>query len=161
MIITEQFKAEIYENYRQKVFGYIVSKINNSDLAEELCEDVFLKVYDNLESFDEAKASISTWIYTIARNTLTDYYRTRKVHEEIPIDFEDSYSIEEDVCNREMLENLADALEKLDERSRHIVIMRYYSGLTMKKIAERMNISYSYVQLLHNKALKDMKKYME
>ena len=161
MIITEQFKTEIYENYRKKVFGYIVSKINNGDLAEELCEDVFLKVYDNLESFDEAKASISTWIYTIARNTLTDYYRTRKVHEEIPEDLEDSYSIEEDICNREMLKNLADALEKLDERSRDIVVLRYYSGLTMKKIAERMNISYSYVQLLHNNALKDMKKYME
>lgn len=161
MIITEQFKTEIYENYRQKVFRYIVSKINNGDLAEELCEDVFLKVYDNLESFDEAKASISTWIYTIARNTLTDYYRTRKVHEEIPEDLEDSYSIEEDICNREMLKNLADALEKLDERSRDIVVLRYYSGLTMKKIAERMNISYSYVQLLHNNALKDMKKYME
>ena len=84
MVISEQSKTEIYKDYHGKVFGYIISQVSNSDLAEDLCEDVFLKVYEKLDTFDETKASISTWIYTIARNTLTDYYRTRKPFRDNP-----------------------------------------------------------------------------
>ena len=116
MVISEQSKTEIYKDYHGKVFGYIISQVSNSDLAEDLSEDVFLKVYEKLDTFDETKASISTWIYTIARNTLTDYYRTRKVCEEIPEEYESTISVEDEVCNREMLDKLANALEKLDEK---------------------------------------------
>ena len=160
MVMTEQLKTEIYQNYHGKVFGYIISQVNSSDLAEDLCEDVFLKVYEKLDTFDETKASISTWIYTIARNTLTDYYRTRKVCEEIPEEYESTISVEDEVCNNEMLDKLANALEKLDERFRDIIILRYYSGFKLTEIAEKMDISYSYVKLLHNNALENMKKYL-
>ena len=160
MVMTEQLKTEIHQNYHGKVFGYIISQVNSSDLAEDLCEDVFLKVYEKLDTFDETKASISTWIYTIARNTLTDYYRTRKVCEEIPEEYESTISVEDEVCNNEMLDKLANALEKLDERSRDIIILRYYSGFKLTEIAEKMDISYSYVKLLHNNALENLKKYL-
>lgn len=160
MVISEQSKTEIYKDYHGKVFGYIISQVSNSDLAEDLCEDVFLKVYEKLDTFDETKASISTWIYTIARNTLTDYYRTRKVCEEIPEEYESAISVENEVCNREMLDKLANALEKLDERSRDIIILRYYSGFKLTEIAEKLDISYSYVKLLHNNALENMKNYL-
>ena len=160
MVISEQSKTEIYKDYHGKVFGYIISQVSNSDLAEDLCEDVFLKVYEKLDTFDETKASISTWIYTIARNTLTDYYRTRKVCEEIPEEYESAISVEDEICNREMLEKLANALEKLDERSRDIIILRYYSGFKLTEIAEKLDISYSYVKLLHNNALENLKKYL-
>ena len=59
MVISEQSKTEIYKDYHGKVFGYIISQVNNSDLAEDLCEDVFLKVYEKLDTFDDTKASIS------------------------------------------------------------------------------------------------------
>lgn len=160
MVISEQSKTEIYKDYHGKVFGYIISQVNNSDLAEDLCEDVFLKVYEKLDTFDDTKASISTWIYTIARNTLTDYYRTRKVCEEIPEEYESAISVEDEVCNREMLDKLANALEKLDERARDIIILRYYSGLKLTEIAEKLDISYSYVKLLHNNALENLKNYL-
>ena len=160
MVISEQSKTEIYKDYHGKVFGYIISQVSNSDLAEDLCEDVFLKVYEKLDTFDETKASISTWIYTIARNTLTDYYRTRKVCEEIPEEYESAISVEDEVCNREMLDKLANALEKLDERSRDIIILRYYSGFKLTEIAEKLDISYSYVKLLHNNALENLKNYL-
>ena len=160
MVISEQSKTEIYKDYHGKVFGYIISQVNNSDLAEDLCEDVFLKVYEKLDTFDNTKASISTWIYTIARNTLTDYYRTRKVCEEIPEEYESTISVEDEVCNREMLDKLANALEKLDERARDIIILRYYSGFKLTEIAEKLDISYSYVKLLHNNAFENLKKYL-
>lgn len=158
MIATEEYKAELYTKYQKKVLSYLNGKVNNITLAEDLCADVFLKVYEKLDTFDEEKASISTWIFTITRNLLTDYFRTRKVYDEIPEELSDSSSIEENLCNEEMLDTLATALEKLDERERDIIIFHYYSGMTLTAIAERMGISYAYVKVLHNKALSNMKK---
>lgn len=160
MVITDEFKAEIYEQFYPKVLSYINGKVNNYHLAEDLCSDVFLKIYEKIDTFDDSKASVSTWIFTITRNKLTDYYRTRKISGgEIPEYLADDTSLEDDVCNDEMLDTLADALEKLDERERDIVILHYYSGMTLKAVAEKMGISYSYTKLLHNNALSRLQKF--
>lgn len=155
---NEELKEKIYLDYRDKVYGYIVSKINNPHDAEDLTADVFVKIYAKLDTFDKSKASLSTWIYTVTRNTLTDYFRTRKVFAEIPEDVEDETSVVDEICNAETLEKLADALETLDKRERDIIILRYYSGKTLKEIAGKLGISYSYVKILQNKALEHLRK---
>ena len=159
MTATEQIQADLYSRYHAKVLSYIQGKVLNPTLAEDLCADVFLKVCEKLDSFDESKASVSTWIYTIARNTLTDYYRTRRVFSEVPETLDDGSSVEDDFCSREMLDVLADALEHLDERGRDIIILHYYSGKTLKEIAAQMNLSYAYIKTLHNKALAALRTY--
>lgn len=158
--MTDEMKIELYKNYNEKVLGYINGKINNYTLAEDLCSDVFLKVYEKLDTFDESKSSASTWIFTITRNTLTDYFRTRRVPVEIPETLAGNESFEDDVCNAEMLDSLADALEKLDVRERDIVVFHYYYGMTFKDVADKMGISYSYVKLLHNNALASLKNFL-
>lgn len=155
--MTDEMKTKLYQDFYQKVLGYINGKVNNYTLAEDLCSDVFLKVYEKIDTFDETKASLSTWIFTITRNRLTDYFRTRHITGEIPETLAEDNSFEDDVCNGEMLETLADALEKLDTRERDIIIFHYYSGMTLKDVAEKMGISYSYVKLLHNNALVALK----
>lgn len=161
MRITNAQKEQIYRDYHGKVCGYIRSKINSPQDAEDIVADVFLKVYEKLDSFDESKASLSTWIYTITRNTLTDYFRTRKVFAEIPETMEADTSVEDDVCNAEMLESLTKALETLDERERDIIILRFYSGKTLKETAGNMGISYAYVKVLQNKAFEKIKEFFE
>ena len=151
-------KEQIYQNYYNKVYGYLLNKTNYSHDAEDLAADVFVKVYEKFDSYDETKASLSTWIYTITRNTLIDYYRTHRDYSEIPEAIESGYSTEEDICNEEMLAQLADALESLDERARYIIVQRFYHDKSLKDIAEEMNISYSYVKVLQQKALERMKK---
>lgn len=160
MTVTEEFKNEIFVQYHRKVVGYIYHKTNDSYLAEDLASEVFLKVYEKLNDFDESKASLSTWIYTIARNRLTDYFRTRRVFSEVPETMEDESSVEESILNEETLNELADALERLDERERNLIILRYYSGHTLKQVAEELGISYAYVKILHNKAISALQKYM-
>ena len=154
-------KEQIYREYYGKVYGYILSKLNSVQDAEDLSSDVFVKVYSNLDSFDESKASLSTWIYTITRNSLTDYFRTRKVYAELPETIEDDASVEDEICNAEMLETLADALETLDERERDIIILRFYSGKTLGEISSQMGISYAYVKILQKKAFKKIKIFMK
>lgn len=155
---TETEKEEIYRTYHPKVYGYIVSRISDANTAEDIAADVFLKVYEKLGSFDETKASVSTWIYTITRNTLIDHYRTRRVLEEIPETLSGGEEVEDDICTAETLDELAKALLKLDERERTIIVLRYYRGTSLKDIAERLGISYAYVKVLQKSALGKLKK---
>ena len=77
---------EIYLQYKDKVLGYIRNHVNSPEDAEDLCSDVFIKIYSKLDTFDETKASLSTWIYAMTSNTVIDFYRTNHVHSEIPED---------------------------------------------------------------------------
>ncbi|MCQ2770204.1 MAG: sigma-70 family RNA polymerase sigma factor [Clostridia bacterium] len=157
MVLNELQKEKIYLDYHKKVLGYIYNKVNNNDLAEDLTSDVFIKVYEKLDGFDASKSSMSTWIYTIARNTLIDYYRTRKVSEEIPETLVSDESVDGSLINKETLEELNKALQSLDERERMVVVMRYYGNKSLKEIAEHLGISYAYVKVIQNKALTQMK----
>lgn len=154
-------KETVFAEYHGKVQRYISGKVSNHQDAEDLASDVFVKVFEKLDSFDSEKASLSTWIYTITRNTVTDYYRTHKEHGELDEQLLSSFDLEGKVVGEEMLEKLADALEQLDRRSRQIIISRYYSGRTLKDIADHLDISYAYVKILHNAALAKLKQYLQ
>ena len=153
-------RERVYLDYREKVRRYISGKVQNIHDIEDLTSDVFVKVYEKLEKFDGEKASVSTWVYTITRNTVIDFYRTNKTCEELPESLVSDDCVDENVIREESLSELCDALEKLDERSRDLIIFRYYKGLTLKEIAEKMSISYSYAKLLHNNALAKLKDFL-
>lgn len=159
--MTELQKNRIYTDYKNKVYSYILSKINNVETAEDLTSDVFVKVFGKIDTFDETKASFSTWIYQIAKNKVIDFFRTQKQSSELPETLVDeSVSLEESVCNAETLSLLSSALKKLDERERDIVVLHFYSGKTLKEIASGMGISYSYIKILLNKAYDKLRIYL-
>ena len=153
-------RERVYLDYRDKVRRYISGKVRNIHDIEDLTSDVFVKVYENLEKFDGEKGSVSTWVYTITRNTVIDFYRTNKTCEELPETLVSDDGVDENVIKEESLSELCDALESLDERSRDLIIFHYYTGLTLKEIAEKMSISYSYAKLLHNNALAKLKDFL-
>ena len=80
---------------------------------------------------------------------------------EIPETLSDGSSVEEDICNAQMLESLASALETLEERERDIIILRFYSGKTLKEAAAQLGISYAYVKVLQNKAFAKLKECLQ
>ena len=124
---------------------------------------VFLKMLQNLDRFSPERASLSTWIYTIARHTVVDYQRQQQrnylceLPEEMPV--------EDDVCEpllrAELLEQLACGLESLEKRKHDLIVLRYYEGYSLKRVAEEMNLSYSCSKLIHQKALKCLREWLE
>lgn len=158
--MTELMKEQLYRDYYPKVFGYVRSHVQN-DSAEDITSDIFLKIYERLDSFDESKSSLSTWIFTVTRNTLIDCYRTRRVFSEIPETLETEDDIEDEMCNAEMLSALTNALSQMEERERDVIILRYYDGKTLREIAEQMGISYAYVKVIQNKAFAFLKNFLE
>ena len=109
---------DLYNEYQRKVMGYIRARVTRWADAEDLCSKVFEKVYLKLESFDETKASVSTWIFTITRNTVIDYFRHSRPTEELDENLSDSTELDENLLNSESLSELAEALRALPEEMR-------------------------------------------
>lgn len=154
-------QERIYIEFKDKVTRYVRGKVGNEHDSEDVVSDVFVKVFNGLSDFDENKASLSTWIFTITRNAVIDYFRASKRPCELPEELYSEDDTEQNIINTEMLERLADALERLNERERNIIVLHYYGGRTLKDIAEAMGISYSYTKLLHGGALKALRKHID
>lgn len=160
----------IYEAYYQKVKFFVMKKVGDQDAVEDLVSDIFLKISSNMDRYDPEKAAISTWVYTIANNTVLDYYRTRKVHGQIPEENGENGSLPESLVDAEeldagliaaeRLEELAAAMEQIPQRSRDIIILHYYGGLTLKEAAQKMGMSYANIKLVHKKALLQLRSIM-
>lgn len=151
----------IYIKYVEKVRQYIRGKIQNPQDVEDLVSTVFEKIYQQMNRFDEEKASISTWIYTITKNTVIDFYRNNKVHSELTENLNYQETGFEEILKKETLDELAKALEKLNQRQRDLIILHYYSGYTLKTIADKMGMSYVNAKVIHGKALRQLKELME
>ena len=150
---------DIYLAYHDKVSAYIRGKVDNHHDAEDLVSQVFEKVYSKLHTFDEGKASLSTGIYTITRNTVTAYFRSQRRTLEFAdwMDHDDFPEADSD----EALDVLADALMTLKERERDLIVLHYYRGHTLKVVAEMMQMSYKNAKVVHKNALMQLQKFYE
>ena len=158
--MTAADKEELYTEYRGRVLSYIRARVNNSEDAEDICSEVFEKALRAYDRFDDEKASVGTWIYSITRNTVIDYYRRTRRTDEIPEDLAADDLPEDSVLSAETLEELAAALERLPEDLVDVIVMHYYDRLPLTEIAARMDISYGAVKLRHRKALAMLKMLM-
>ena len=153
MMYDTSTQEQIYRDYYDKVFAYTVNRTRSREDAEDLTSEIFIKVYNKLESFDEKKAQLSTWIYQIAKHSVIDYYRRYKLSEELPEEITNDEDLDENLLNEEALSELASALQKLPVEQRDIIINRYYYGHTLQEIAEMMSLSYGVTKLRHKEAL--------
>lgn len=158
--MTALTQEEVYCQYRDKVGRYISAKITNRADAEDLISETFLKVYEKFDTFDESRSSLSTWIYTITRNTVIDYFRKHRIHAELSESLPDEVCVEDEIFREEALKLLAQALKRLDRRSRDLIILRYDKKLSLKDIAVRLDISYAYVKILHKDALQRLRAFL-
>ena len=145
---------QIYLQYHDKIRAYVRGKIQDPHDVEDLVSAVFMKIVQKLDSYDSAKASVSTWVYTITRNTVTDHFRTR-----LTLMALENYMADEapEELNDGVLDSLADALLVLKEKARDLSVLHYYTGHTLKDTAEMMGMSYINAKVIHKKALESLR----
>ena len=129
------------------------ARVRSREEAEDLCADVFEKALRAGDRYDAGKAAPGTWLFTITRNTVIDYYRKARPTEELPEELKDDNSPEEGLLNAETLEELAAALECLPADLVDIIVLHYYDRLDLTQISAKLGISYGAVKLRHQKAL--------
>lgn len=153
---------KLYLDYRDKVARYIRSHVQNEHDWQDLTQQVFLTATAALDRYDLARGAAGTWLYVITRNVVADYYRARN-REPVMVDLDEAAIpgvADERMLTQETLDALADALERLPERERNIVIWRFYHGLSARETAEKAGVSYANARFLQHQALKKLQKYL-
>lgn len=145
---TEAF-AELYEENLPKVFQYIGYRVGNVQLAEDLTSVVFEKALSKFSSYRSDKASFSTWLLTIARNTVIDHYRVRTSQQTVvlneTVEVADGVSPEEEVVKNEERRRLQVCLTRLSREEQEIISLKFGSELTNRRIAGMLGLSESNV----------------
>ncbi len=159
--MTEEEKAQIFKDYSTKVLGYIRGKGIAPDDAEDLRSNIFLKFYSTLENYDSTKSSPSTWIYRITQSAVIDFYRTKKTFSELNEEMVFVDKNYDDILTNETLTELGQALMRLDDRERALIVLVYYDGITLKEAASKINMSYSNSKLVMKKALAQLKDFLK
>jgi RNA polymerase sigma-70 factor (ECF subfamily) len=148
------------ELYRP-VYHFLYKRSGSPETADELCQTVFLKVYENLDRYDDTLAKVETWVFTIARRTLIDYYRKAKPVA-MPEDFEpvatDSVSATDQVAKERLNEEyVARLLVRLPEESADVITLRAIDEMSYEDIAAIVGKSSEAVRQIYSRALKELR----
>lgn len=145
---TTQSFSDVYGEYKHKIYSYVLFRVGSDQaVAEDIVSDIFVKAYTKFDTYDSTYA-ISTWLYTIARNTLIDHYRSNKVTFDIDdFDTPDTKDplyrlIDEDISEREVHE----AIAALPEQQRTYITKQFFDGMTAKEIALEAGVSHDAVR---------------
>jgi len=154
--------AFFYEKYSAALYQKLYKMVKISEIADELLQDVFLKVWLKKETIDSERP-FKAWLYTIAQNTVYDYYRKlaqdKKMQDHLMNTFAAFYNQTEDyIYNKERSAVLQEAIDQLPPQRKEIFRLCKLEEKSYKEVAEHLNISVSTVsnQLVQaTKAVKD------
>lgn len=153
--------GQLYDAYVQKIYRFVYYKTYHKETAEDLTSVVFTKALENIGRFD-VTGSFQAWLYTIARNAVTDHYRTQKKYIDIDDvwDIADGKDMEIDIANRRQLEEVQKYLQALPSKQRDIVIMRVWQSMSYTEIAQALKTTESSCKMAFSRAIHKLRKDM-
>ncbi len=137
---------ELCDYYIPRIYNFVLRRVGTVEDAEDITSIVFEKVILNLRSFDESRAAFSTWIYRIATNCVTDFYRSKGRKRESSLDGEAESGRpagDSGLQGADLHIALLDLLRQLAPRYREAVALRYFAGMKVQEVAETLGISES------------------
>jgi RNA polymerase sigma-70 factor (ECF subfamily) len=134
--------AEIFQHFAPRVKGFLMKSGSDAALAEELAQDVMATVWHKSAQFDPARASLATWIFTIARNRRVDHFRRSRRPEPEDLDWGPDYDPDaaEIYQAAEESRRLSAALTTLPEPQRALIERAYFGDLSHSEIAAQTGL---------------------
>ena len=152
---------EIYNKYSKTVYKYIFCLSKDKEISEEIVQETFLVAVKDIDKF-EGKCKISTWLCQIAKNIWYKNLRKEKRYKKIPIEnitekvlFEEN--IEDVICQKESKIQLFKKLQKIDEQTRNVIILRIFGDLSYEEIGEIMNKNSSWARVVYFRGKQKLK----
>ncbi|MBC7248856.1 MAG: sigma-70 family RNA polymerase sigma factor [Anaerolineae bacterium] len=154
----EEAFAALFHQYKNLVYKIAYLMLDSADEAEDALQEVFLRVYRSLSTFEPAKGAFTTWLYRITVNHCLN--RRRKSRLSISLDrvsplLAERPSFQGRVENEEAVQQ---ALSRLSKKLRVVIVLRYYLGLSYAEIAQILNIPIGTVKSRLALALKTLRK---
>jgi RNA polymerase sigma-70 factor, ECF subfamily len=148
----------LYEVTSAKLFGTIMRIVSDKDVARDILQDVYVKIYERAGEFDASRASPITWMATIARNrALDEVRRVRPIPiSEQPAGFDPPAETGHPLDARERseeLKKLMNCLAGLESDKRQMVMLAYYRGATRESLAHQFNKPIATIKTILHRAL--------
>lgn len=158
--------TSLFYKYKDKLFAYIYSFTKSTEAAEDIIQDVFMKIWNNREKIMEVD-NLSAFLYRIAQNRAIDELRRfsrdtlamNEMFDEEEDDSEANTPIEE-MISKEVVRFYQEAVTHLPPQQHKVFVLHKEQGKSIQEIADEMNISYFTVQTHMKKAIVNMKKYL-
>jgi RNA polymerase sigma factor (sigma-70 family) len=163
---NNQAFAFLYDNYSGALYSIIRQIItDNGELAGDVLQEVFINIWRKIESYDQTKGRLFTWMLNIARNASIDTLRSKSYqnaqkNQELP---ENVYKGASNQTTQQNVDNigLKKVLEKLKPEHRVLVELAYFKGFTHEEIAEIMTIPLGTVKTRIRNALLQLREYLK
>jgi len=158
---NEKCVETLYDRYSNKIYRKCLTFVKETNLAEDLTHDIFIKSLLNLSKFNK-KSQFSTWLYSITYNYCIDYLRKSKKQNYISYNIEDkiaqdvAYEETDDLINIET-SRMFKLLDMIRSDEKLILITKYQDGLSIKEIAKMLEITESAVKMRLKRAKEKMK----
>lgn len=155
-----EWVENLMKKYSSRLLHYLSGHTHSREDAEDLLQDVFVSVYEHCSEFDPSRCNEEAWLYIIAKRKLVSYYRSFKNLDSI--DELEDYQLPGDNSMAEATnlmacrQAVANALSVLDERSRNVVVLKYFSDLSYREISDKLGISEGNARVICSRALEKM-----
>jgi RNA polymerase sigma factor (sigma-70 family) len=151
--------GKLYKHYFPRVYRYCRANIYRDDLAADICQETFMKVWKALPTFRFTESgTFQAYVYRIARNIIIDLSRKKK---EFSLEFYQEIETEDDLveklARKENIDKVKRVLAKLNEKDRQIVILRYFEEMSHKEMAAILGIREGALRVRTIRLLKKLK----
>lgn len=154
----------LYEKYSRALLGIALKIVNSQDIAEEVLQDAFLKIWNNFYTYDVSKGRLFTWMLNITRNIAIDRLRSKDYKKnyknpaaDIDVSIDSGLSSEEQNVDHI---GLKDVLEKLNPDQKKLIDMAYFQGYKQSEIAEELGIPLGTVKTKIRSAMLNLRRYL-
>ena len=153
--------AALFEQYKNMVYKTAYLVLEDSSEAEDALQEVFVQVYKSLGQFDSRKAAFTTWLYRVTFNYCLNH-RRKKGPLTLPLD-DISSMIKNDFPSAQLAEEeiLQQAIRKLSDKQRAVVVLRYFWELPYAEIAQILDVPLGTVKSRIDLSLKTLRKFLE
>lgn len=158
----ERAFEEVYTTYYTPLYRYIFTRIKDRQEAEDMTQTTFMKIWNSITSWDSSHTSPLAFFFTVARNTLIDYFRksSRKeiVSDEIVFNYSEKYGAsDKESVSAELHGELTQAISELSDKQKEIITLFYTNDLTYKEIADITGKREDAIRQIHFRAIKKLR----
>ena len=157
--------AQVYDAMFGRIYNYVSFRIALREEAEDVVGQIFERALVNFTKFDARKGNVEGWLFTIAHNTVVNYYRSRHRHPQssLPDTLEDAERglLGERLLQQEELVQLKHNLAKLSDRDRELVALRYGANMSHRDIAVMLKMNENSVAVALSRAISRLRRLFE
>ncbi len=157
----------LYRQFFPKVYNYIYYRLLNRDQTDDLVSEIFTRIFEKLDTYDESKAQLSTWVFAVTKHALINERRRMKptvsldaLHNDNGVELPLDYDLQLSYIQSEERRQLYKALARMSAREREIISMKYFEGMNNRTIASELDMNESTVSSVVFAAKKKLQKWL-